>query len=67
MKSSNLGNWAIIAASRREFTAAAWLIVWAAVLDTIDGRDARYTQTGSRFGEEMDSPRARILLMKSVL
>ena len=50
-----LGIWAIIAASRREFTAAAWLIVWAAVLDTIDGRVARYTQTGSRFGEELDS------------
>ncbi|HEY0303554.1 MAG TPA: CDP-diacylglycerol--serine O-phosphatidyltransferase [Longimicrobiales bacterium] len=50
-----LGIWAIVAASRREFTAAAWLIVWAAVLDTIDGRVARYTQTGSRFGEELDS------------
>lgn len=50
-----LGIWAIVAASRSEFTAAAWLIVWAAVLDTIDGRVARYTQTGSRFGEELDS------------
>jgi CDP-diacylglycerol---serine O-phosphatidyltransferase len=50
-----LGIWAIVAASRREFTAAAWLIVWAAVLDTLDGRVARYTQTGSRFGEELDS------------
>lgn len=50
-----LGIWAIVAASREEFTAAAWLIVWAAVLDTIDGRVARYTQTGSRFGEELDS------------
>jgi CDP-diacylglycerol--serine O-phosphatidyltransferase len=50
-----LGIWAIVAASRGEFTAAAWLIVWAAVLDTIDGRVARYTKTGSRFGEELDS------------
>jgi CDP-diacylglycerol---serine O-phosphatidyltransferase len=50
-----LGIWAIVAASRRDFTSAAWLIVWAAVLDTIDGRVARYTQTGSRFGEELDS------------
>jgi CDP-diacylglycerol---serine O-phosphatidyltransferase len=50
-----LGIWAIVAASRREFNAAAWLIVWAAVLDTLDGRVARYTQTGSRFGEELDS------------
>ncbi len=50
-----LGIWAIVAASRREFNAAAWLIVWAAVLDTFDGRVARYTQTGSRFGKELDS------------
>ena len=50
-----LGLWAMVAASRGDFMAAAWLIVWAAVLDTIDGRVARYTQTGSRFGEELDS------------
>ncbi len=50
-----LGIWAIVAASRGEYSAAAWLIVWAAVLDTFDGRVARYTQTGSRFGEELDS------------
>jgi CDP-diacylglycerol--serine O-phosphatidyltransferase len=50
-----LGIWAIVAATRGEYTAAAWLIVWAAVLDTFDGRVARYTQTGSRFGEELDS------------
>lgn len=45
----------MVAAARGEYTSAAWLIVWAAVLDTIDGRVARYTQTGSRFGEELDS------------
>ena len=50
-----LGIWAIVAATRGEYTAAAWLIVWAAVLDTFDGRVARYTKTGSRFGEELDS------------
>ena len=49
------GIWAIIAASRGQFTTAAWLIVWAALFDTFDGRVARYTQTGSRFGEELDS------------
>ena len=49
------GIWAIVSASRGEFTTAAWLIVWAALFDTLDGRVARYTQTGSRFGEEMDS------------
>jgi CDP-diacylglycerol---serine O-phosphatidyltransferase len=39
------------ATSRR----AAWLIVWAGVADTLDGRVARVTKTGSRFGEELDS------------
>lgn len=49
------GLWAIVCASRGDFTTAAWLIVWAAIADTIDGRVARYTQTGTRFGEELDS------------
>lgn len=49
------GLWAIVSASRGDFMTAAWLIVWAAIADTIDGRVARYTQTGSRFGEELDS------------
>ncbi len=49
------GVWAMVCAARGDFMAAAWLIVWAAIADTIDGRVARYTQTGSRFGEELDS------------
>lgn len=49
------GVWAIVAASRGEFTTAAWLIVLAGVADTLDGRVARITQTGSRFGAELDS------------
>ena len=49
------GIWAMVSAARGEFMSAAWLIVWAAIADTIDGRVARYTQTGSRFGEELDS------------
>lgn len=49
------GVWAVICASRHDYIGAAWLIVWAAIFDTIDGRVARYTQTGSRFGEELDS------------
>lgn len=49
------GLWAMVSAARGNFTVAAWLIVWAAIADTIDGRVARYTQTGSRFGEELDS------------
>jgi CDP-diacylglycerol---serine O-phosphatidyltransferase len=50
-----LGIWAIVAASRGEFMTAAWLIVLAGVADTLDGRVARITQTGSRFGAELDS------------
>ncbi len=49
------GLWAVVAASRHLFMQSAWLIVWAALFDTFDGRVARYTQTGSRFGEELDS------------
>lgn len=49
------GVWAIVAASRGEFAAAAWLIVAAGIADTLDGRVARITQTGSRFGAELDS------------
>ncbi len=49
------GIWAIVSAARGEFTTAAWLIVFAGIADTLDGRVARVTQTGSRFGEELDS------------
>lgn len=49
------GIWAMVAASRGDFMAAAWLIVLAGVADTLDGRVARVTRTGSRFGAELDS------------
>lgn len=49
------GVWAIVAASRGDFTTAAWLIVLAGLADVMDGRVARITQTGSRFGGELDS------------
>jgi CDP-diacylglycerol--serine O-phosphatidyltransferase len=50
-----LGFWAIVSASRGHFELAGWLVVWAAVLDMLDGRVARLTRTGSEFGEQMDS------------
>ena len=50
-----LGFWAMISASRGEFALAAWLIVIAAVVDMLDGRIARFTSTGSDFGEQIDS------------
>lgn len=50
-----LGFWAMIAASRGQFDLAAWLIVVAAAIDMVDGRIARFTSTGSEFGEQIDS------------
>jgi CDP-diacylglycerol--serine O-phosphatidyltransferase len=49
------GIWAIVSAADGQFNRAAWLIVFAGISDTLDGRIARATRTGSRFGEEMDS------------
>ncbi|MFO0071905.1 MAG: CDP-diacylglycerol--serine O-phosphatidyltransferase, partial [Gemmatimonas sp.] len=49
------GIFGIVAASRGDFDAAARFIVFGAVADTLDGRIARATQSGSRFGEELDS------------
>lgn len=50
-----LGVWAIVAAAQGEFTTAGWLIVLAAFADMFDGRIARFTRTGSEFGEQLDS------------
>lgn len=49
------GVYAMVAAARGDFQWAAWFIVFAAVLDMLDGRVARFTRTGSRFGAELDS------------
>lgn len=50
-----LGVWAIVHAARGDSITAGWLIVLAAVFDMLDGRIARFTATGSAFGEELDS------------
>src|SRR5947208_2389446 len=49
------GIWAIVLASRGEFYRAGWYIVFAGILDTLDGRVARLSNTGTRFGGELDS------------
>ena len=49
------GVWAIVSAAQGEFTQAAWLIVFAGLADMLDGRVARVTRTGSKFGEQLDS------------
>ena len=49
------GIYAIVSASRGDFMWACWCIVFAGVLDVLDGRVARFTKTGSDFGAELDS------------
>ncbi len=49
------GMWAVISAYRGNFTWAAWFIMFAGVLDMLDGRVARLSGAGTRFGAELDS------------
>ncbi len=49
------GVFAIIAASRHQPTHAAWYVVLGGICDAFDGRVARATNTGGKFGEELDS------------
>ena len=49
------GFWAIIMAFNGNFRWAAWFIVFAGILDMLDGRVARLSGTGTRFGAELDS------------
>jgi CDP-diacylglycerol---serine O-phosphatidyltransferase len=49
------GVYAIVSAMRGNFSTAAAFIVLGGIADMLDGRVARATGTGSRFGEELDS------------
>lgn len=49
------GIFAIVAASRGNHIQAGWYIVIGGFCDALDGRIARATNTGSAFGEELDS------------
>ena len=49
------GFWSIIQAFNGNFRQAGWYIVFAGILDSLDGRVARRMGTGSRFGAELDS------------
>lgn len=49
------GVFAIVTALRGDYARAIWYVIVGAVCDAIDGRVARATGTGSRFGEELDS------------
>ena len=49
------GFWAIVSAFNGNFRWAGWFIVFAGILDMLDGRVARLSGTGTRFGAELDS------------
>ncbi len=49
------GIFAIVVASRGEFSKACLYIVIGGIADSLDGRVARATGTGSKFGSELDS------------
>ena len=49
------GFWAIVSAYNGNFRWAGWFIVFAGILDMLDGRVARLSKTGTRFGAELDS------------
>ncbi len=49
------GIWSMVLASRGDLYRASWFIVFAGILDSLDGRLARLSKTGTRFGAELDS------------
>ncbi len=49
------GFWSIVYAFNGQFTWAGWFIIFAGVLDMLDGRVARLSNTGTKFGAELDS------------
>ena len=49
------GFWAIVMATNGNFKWAGFFIVFSGILDMFDGRIARLSNTGSRFGAELDS------------
>jgi CDP-diacylglycerol--serine O-phosphatidyltransferase len=49
------GFWAMVKASQGDFLWAGWFVMFAGVLDMLDGRLARKVNAGTRFGAELDS------------
>ena len=49
------GVFAIVTASRGDYARAGWYVMFGGVADALDGRVARATNSGGRFGEELDS------------
>src|SRR3954469_1401480 len=49
------GIYSIVLAARGNYYLAVWFVVIGGIANALDGRVARATGTGSRFGEELDS------------
>ncbi len=49
------GFWSIVSAFNGQFVWAGWFIIFAGILDMLDGRVARLSNTGTKFGAELDS------------
>lgn len=49
------GFWSIVSAFNGNFIWAGWFIVFAGLLDMMDGRLARLSKAGTKFGAELDS------------
>ena len=49
------GFWSMVYASQGNFLWAGWFLVFAGILDMLDGRIARRANAGTRFGAELDS------------
>ncbi len=49
------GFWSMVLAAQGDFYRASWWIVFAGILDTLDGLSARVSKTGSAFGAQLDS------------
>jgi CDP-diacylglycerol--serine O-phosphatidyltransferase len=49
------GFWSMVNASQGNFLWAGWFLVFAGILDMMDGRIARRANAGTRFGAELDS------------
>jgi CDP-diacylglycerol---serine O-phosphatidyltransferase len=50
-----LGLASVTQAAAGRFELAAWMILWAVLLDNVDGASARLLGAGTEFGEQMDS------------
>ncbi len=49
------GFMSILASANKDYVSAAWLVILAAIFDSLDGMMARLTKSSSEFGVELDS------------